>query len=328
MAQAIRESKVTPADELRDLLTRNEKRVVNLRGQGAEALALLLDLDRIAELWPELEASGVDLRPEQGRWETLQALVRRYASVVVRELRALGGLPALRAQHHPSGEAAWWWYLAEQLQAQRARNLARAAVTLGGVVAVAALVYFLVFHVFFPVDPALKAALEAQTAGEVKIAQQGDYAGALADFRRATEYRPGDPATWLRVGCILYRIGDTVGAEENFYRARVLLGDLQDLRLARAPICVQLGVVDLAEADLREAIAADPQNAAAYYYLSSILEERGELLEALLSVQRAAELAEAQGDTELVALARFRAGVLMQQLAVQGIPAGKPTPQK
>lgn len=328
MARAIRESKVTPADELRDLLTRNEKRVVNLRGQPVEALALLLDLDRIAELWPELEASGVDLRPEQGRWETLQAQVRRYGPVVVRELRAMGGLPVLRAQHHPSGEADWWWYLAERVQAQRAGNLARAGITLSGVVAVAALVYFLVFHVFFPVDPALKAALDAQTAGEAKIAQQGDYAGALAAFRRAAEYRPGDPDTWLRVGCTLYRLGDTVGAEENFYRAQVLLADLQTFKLARAPICAQLGEVELAETDLQEVIAADPQNAAAYYYLSAILEARGEFFEALLSVQRAAELAEVQGDIELVALARFRSGILMQQLAVQGIPAGTPTPQK
>lgn len=326
MARAIRESKVTPADELRDLLTRNEKRVVNLRGQPAEALALLLDLDRIAELWPELDASGVDLRPEQGRWETLQAQVRRYGPVVVRELRAMGGVPVLRAQHHLSGEADWWWYLAEQVQARRARTLARTGMVLGGAAILVVAVYFLIFHVLFPVDPAIKAALEAQAAGEAKIAQQEDYPGALADFRRATEYRPGDPDTWLRVGCVLYLLGDMSGAQENFYRAQVLLADPQTFRLARAPICAQLGEVELAETDLREVIAADPQNATAHYYLSSILEARGELLEALLLVQRAAELAEAQDDIQLVALARFRSGILMQQLALQGMPTVAPTP--
>ncbi len=326
MARAIREAKVTPADELRDLLTRNEKRVVNLRGHAAEALALLLDLDRIAELWPELDEHGVDLRPEEGRWETLQAQVRRYGPVVVRELRSLGGLPALRAQHHPSGDAEWWWFLAEEVRAQRLRSVGRAGIVSGGMVAIAALVYFLVFHVFFPVDPALKAALDAQNAGEARIVQDGDYLAALDDFRRAAQYRPGDPDNWLRVGCVLYRLGDLAGAEENFYRGQVLLGDPLELRLARAPICAQLGLVDLAEADLREVIAADPQNAGAYYYLSSILEARGELFEALLLVQRAAELAESQGDTQLVALARFRSGILMQQLAVQGIATVTPTP--
>jgi len=326
MAQAIRESKVTPADELRDLLTRNEKRVVNLRGQGVEALVLLRDLDRIAELWPELEASGVDLRPEQGRWETLQAQVRRYAPQVVRELRAMGGLPALRMQYHPSGEADWWWFLSERVQAQRARALARGGITLAAVAAIGALVYFLVFHVFFPVDPDLKAALRAQAEAEAKISQQGDYLAALADFRRAAEYRPGDPDNWLRIGCVLYRLGDRAGAEQNFYRARILLADPVALRLTRAPICVQLGVNDLAEADLREVIATDPENARARYYLSSVVETRGELLEALLLVQQAAELAESQGDTELVALARFRMGILMQQLAVQELVSGTPTP--
>ncbi|MGQ9490888.1 MAG: hypothetical protein ACUVS6_09285 [Anaerolineae bacterium] len=326
MARAIRESKVTPADELRDLLTRNEKRVVNLRGQAAEALALLLDLDRMAELWPELAAQGVDLRPEEGRWETLQALVRRYAPTVVRELRSMGGLPTLRAQHHPRGEAAWWWFLAEELRTRRARNLTRTALALGGVVGAAALIYFLIFEVFFPVDPALKAALEAQAAAESKITERGDYVGALADFERAAQHRPGDPDTWLRVGCTLYRLGNMAAAQDNFYRAQVLLADPVEFKLARAPICAQLGVEQIAETDLQEVIAADPENAAAYYYLSTILETRGELLQALLAVQRAAELAESQRETELTALARFRTAVLMQQLAVQGIITATPPP--
>jgi len=326
MARALSVTRVTPADELRELLTVNEKRVVHLRGRGAAALELLLDLDRIAELWPELEARGVDLRPELGRWETLQATVSQRAPVVARELRAVGGLPAARAQHHPAGEPAWWWFLAEQVQTQRARRLTRIVITLASTATVLGLLYFLLFHVLFPVDPNLRAAFDAQSAGERKIAVEGDLNGALADFRRMTELRPEDTDGWLRVGCTLLRLGDTAGAAENFRRAQALLPNDTVLRLSRAPICHVFGVSDLAEADLRAVIADEPENPTAHYYLATILEERGGLLEALTALERAADLAESSGEIQLVALARFRIGMLMQQLATQGAIGATPTP--
>ena len=52
MAQMVQRGQVTPADELRDLLDTAEKRVANVRWSGEGALALLGELDRIAELWP------------------------------------------------------------------------------------------------------------------------------------------------------------------------------------------------------------------------------------------------------------------------------------
>lgn len=326
MAQAIKSENVTPADELRGLITLSEKRVVTLRGRGAAALDLLLDLDRIAGLWPELEAQGVDLRPELGRWETLQAALQGRAPVLVRELRAAGGLPAARAQWHPQGEPAWWWFLAEQVHTQRVRRLKRTGIILASTAATLGLLYFLLFHVLFPVDPNMSAAIAAQHAGERKIANEGDLAGALADFRLATELLPGEADGWLRVGCTLLRLDDAAGAAENFRRAEALLPDDIIFRLSRAPICHLLGVSDRAEADLRVVIATAPENSPAHYYLAAILEERGELAEALDALERAADLAESSGEIQLVALARFRMAMLMQQLAGQGIIGAPPTP--
>ncbi len=327
MAQAIKSVNVTPADELRDLLTLNEKRVVDLRGQGAKALDLLLDLDRIVEMWPQLEAQGVDLRPELGRWETLQAAVQSRGAVLVQEMRAAGGLSAVRRQQHPGGAAGKWWFLAEQVRAQRMRRWRRAGIIFASSVTVVGLLYVLVFHVLFPVDPNVRAAYNAQSAGERKLATEGDLVGALADFRRVTELMPDDPTSWLRVGCTLLRLGDAAGAAENFRQAEVLVADGVAFRLFRAPICQSLGVLDVAEADLRAVIADDPENATAYYYLSVILEQRGVLAEALAAVERAAELADASGDTQLVALARFRMGMLMQQqMVVPGSLGVTPTP--
>ncbi|MEJ5200478.1 MAG: hypothetical protein WHX53_16280, partial [Anaerolineae bacterium] len=68
MARAIRDEHLTPADELRELLTRCEKQLPNLKGSREQAAELLFQMDRIAELWPQVEALGADLRPEAGRW--------------------------------------------------------------------------------------------------------------------------------------------------------------------------------------------------------------------------------------------------------------------
>lgn len=326
MAQAIKAVQVTRADELRELLILSEKRVVNAHGSGADVLALLQGLDRISELWPELEAQGVDLRPEAGRWETLQAAIQRNAPRLVAAAQAVGGLPAARAQHHPDDEAAWWWFLAEQVRKQRARSLTRTGLIVGGVAVVAILLYVLIFRVLFPVDPAFIAAVEAQNAGEAKLAAQSDYAGALVDFRRASELRPGDPEAWLQVGCVLLKLEDPAAAQENFRRAEVLMADPPAYLLARASICLQVGVPDVAEADLRAVIASDPENAQAYYQLATIFEARGAINEALAALERVSVLAERHEDTELMAMTRVRMGLLMQQMVGGDVPAATPTP--
>ena len=95
MARAVRAGQMTPADELRALWSDSERLLANLKGDGA-VVQLLENMDRIAELWPQFEAVGADLRPEAGRWETIQALTHKQAGTIVRELRPVGGLAALR----------------------------------------------------------------------------------------------------------------------------------------------------------------------------------------------------------------------------------------
>lgn len=325
MAQAIKSENITPADELRALITQSEKRVVNL-DSSASAITLLLDMDRIRALWPELEAQGVDLRAELGRWETLQAEVQNRAAALVRKLRAAGGLPAARGQHHPDDEAAWWWFLAEDLQARRVRRWRRTGAIVGATAAIATLLYFLIFRVLFPADPNVTAALAARNAGEKKITAEDDVAGALADFRRVTELQPDDAENWLWLGCVQLRLADPAGAAESFGRAEMILADEVNLRLARAPICSMLGLNAEAEADLQAVLAKEPENALAYYYLASIFEERAAFQEAIAALERAAELADNDKQAYLVAMSRYRMGMLMQQMTGQDLQGPTPTP--
>ena len=210
MARALRYEQMTPADELRERLAACEKGIANLRGSGARARGVLEDMDRISELWPALEAAGLDLRPEAGRWETIQASVKRVARRLLKELRASGGLATVRAEQHPDGQCAWWWRLDEAVAQDSKRRALRTSLTVATIIVAVLAAYFL-FRLLFPVDPNLKAAMDLQSAGEMKIQKAGDFAGALADFRSATSFLPNDAETWLRLGVAQEVVGDQSG---------------------------------------------------------------------------------------------------------------------
>ena len=199
MAQAIHEEQVTPADELRSLLTDSEKLVANVSHSGVKIAQLLENMDRLVELWPRLEDAGMDLRPEAGRWETLQAATYKQAPRILAELRPTGGLPSLRAQHglpqqprlpqQPTGsfqdEDGWWWYLDLTVRRQRLRQLRRLALGVVAVMAVIALLNF-ALNKFFPIDPKVSASQSRQMAGQQAIQTGGDVQQALVKFREAT----------------------------------------------------------------------------------------------------------------------------------------------
>ena len=324
MAHSIAAESLTPADELRVRLAESEKQVVNLAHTGARALDLLLNLDRLAELWPHLQAQGVDLRPELGRWETLQAAVRRNAPALLGELRAVGGLPAARVAHHPGGDASWWWYLSEETRSKAQRHWLRTGLILAGV-ALLGVALVLALRTFFPVDPAIAMAQARQTAGETKIKEQGDFAGALADFASAAINRPGEVDNWIRLGCVQQKLGDG-DAEGSFAKARALLGSDVELRLLRATVFTDLGMLDEAQVDLDAVLAVEPDNPLAYYYLATLFEARQQDQEAMNALIRSSELAEQAKISELSVMARYRLGILMQRAPINAMLAVTPTP--
>ncbi len=215
MARPLPVQLATPADELRELLKTAETQAANLPNSGPRALDLLLNLDRLAELWPQIEAAGADLRPEAGRWETVLAVVRQKAPVLVGELRSSGGLPGLRAVHHPDGQAAWWWHLAETTQRQTRRRWLMAAGVALAVLAVVSVALF-ALNRLFPVDPRLREALSRQSAGQQKLEREGDYAAAAVEFERVVELMPDEPENWLYLAVAREHLGESAAAQQAF----------------------------------------------------------------------------------------------------------------
>lgn len=324
MAQTVHVGQMTPADELRESLAVVEKRAANVRGNSDGALALLQELDRIAALWPVLEAQGVDLRPEAGRWETVQAAVDRRAGPIVADLRALGGIDKVRRELHPEGTDAPWWQLDGVVRANNRQRIRKMGLLLGGLAVLAAVLYF-GLRLLFPVDPKVAEASRRTGVGDQLIQGQADFLGALAEFEQAAALTPDDPEVLLRVGVVQEKTG-SIGAEETYARTRTLVPDAVTFNQMRASIYLTYGMIDQAERDLQAALSSKPDDPVTWYGLASVFEFRGEIGNAIDALEKVDQLATEAELVELSATSRFRRGMLMQQLGSQNLPVPAVTP--
>lgn len=316
---------MTPADELRVLLADSERMVVSLRGRGAEAKELLESMDRIAVLWPQLEAAGVDLRPEAGRWDTLQANLRTNGWVLLRELGAAGGLAEVRRQEYGDQRAPDWWYLDEELNAQRSKKIRRTVLTVGGVLGAVFLAYF-VFTRLFPADPNVQGSVSAIIGGQQKL-QQADWEGALADFQRATEFTPNDPEAWASVAAIQMKLGRTEEAAASDAILRRLLTDDLVYHNQRAQVFASMGMNEEAVTEAEAALAIDPESPEAHFSMAGAYENMGDLQNAVKHMEFTSQYAEARGKNELTVIARYRLAMLLQQFSFMPPPTLTPEPE-
>jgi tetratricopeptide (TPR) repeat protein len=318
--------RMTPADELRELVARSEVLTGSRLATSEQALELLRNLDRIAELAPMLEASGVDLRAEKGRIEALQGSVRRAGPRVVTLLAAEGGMTRLRDAEHPGNGAAWWWRLDETVAADRRSRHRRLAV-IAGSAALVVIAGVLIVRTLFPTDPAVTASLRFQAAAELRL-MEDDLLGALEAFTRAADSLPEEPAGWLRVGAVHEKLGRTQEAQASFTRARAVADSEATFLVERASVYLGLGMIDQAEADLDAVLRQDPENALAHFNMATVYEEQGDLQRAAGELESASALSEQQRDDELTVMARYRLGMLIQQMAIQGParPEASPAP--
>jgi tetratricopeptide (TPR) repeat protein len=325
MAKSIRADQITPADELRALLADSERLVVSLRGRGVEAKELLEDMDRIALLRPQLEAAGVDLRPEEGRWETLQANLRTHGPALLRELSAAGGLAALRREKYGDTRAPEWWYLDEELADRRMKQLRRTGLTIAGVIGAVLLGYFILTKLF-PTDPNVQNAVTATMAGQQK-AQQADWEGALVDFQHAAEYTPDDPEPWASIAAIQTQLGRTEEAAAAKATLRRLLPDDVAYHNQLAQVLAAFGLNEEAVAEGEAVLALDPENPEANFSIAGAYENMGNLEMAVKYMELASQYADARGKSELTVIARYRLAMLMQQFSFSPPPTPTPAPE-
>ena len=298
----------TLADEMRDDLAQCEDRVVQI-GAGADGLALLRLIDRVADELERLEARGVDLRAERARLEHVLGQLERHKRKLVAEMG--GALAAGRP-----AEARWWWHLDERVAADRRRSLKRVVtVTLAGLVLLA-LVYVL-YDRFIAPPPHIRQASAHYFDGE-QTASEGDLPGAIEQFEAAVTLDPERSDAYVWLGVLYEAMGDVDRAEINFERARAFLKDDDGgetyFLFQRGALYLAFNDIDAAEQDAMTAIEAAPDRPEGFFLLGNVAERVGDLQMAAAAFQQTAALAEAAGEDALRATALMRFATLSEML--------------
>jgi tetratricopeptide (TPR) repeat protein len=296
----------TPAGRVRQLLSESEKNLASLPGAGPEPVQILHAFDQIEDSLGQLEGRNCDVRVERANFEALQRQLRDQKRRFLKE--AGRALQEERSQIEPA-RAHWWWYLDEVAARGRWRRLRRLG---AGAIAVLTLLAaaWLGYKHFLAPPPEVGQAYRQLEAGRRQVGE-GNLRQALIAFEAATELTPDDPEPWLWTGVLQDQLDDTNAAENAFATARRLYDEPFDFILNRGRVYLQAGDVAKAEADVETALELNPNSGWSYYLRAGIAMRKEDPAAALADLNRAAALAEENGDAQLQALAGTqRAGVM------------------
>jgi len=335
----------TSATEFRELLRSYEIAVANPKGKGEAALEAFRLRDKIEDLVVKLQESHVDIRAELTRLASADSLLQGSASKFVKELKASGGLAAVRARENPPQER-WWWYIDVVLAAKNRKRIIGASITVGVIVIILVVVFVVVDKVAGP-PPAFKEALSHITLAEGYL-QSKDYDSAIREYEMAATLTPpelrmtptvppvagtpqsmapvyanADPQIYLAA---LYAIkGRDLDATSMEKAAERVMGSREGVLEALAQAFYNMNELEFASKTVDELLALNIDNARAYYIRGGIREMNGENEDALADFQHSAELAQAQFNSQLFAMAQTRYVNLLQRLPAMPVPTETPS---
>lgn len=306
---------LTRADELRHQLDELEAKIGRLGyGLGREALTILPLFDAVSATMASFQAEGQSMRAEWARLETASAALRRKATVFLREVGGAGVLQdARRTQQLPP--ANWWWFLDRWVADKRRAQLRQLLMTAAGTVGVL-LLLFALYQRFLAPDPATRARLEHEQAAE-NLVLEGDLATALSEVDQALAIAPGDPSLLIFKGGLQQALGQKAAAEETFSQAEAAFGDREAFLLARGQMYLRLDQAQAALADAEAVVKLNPESASGFLLLGRANEWLENYQQAIAAYEQAANLADAQGNSQIAVIARVNMGVLMQRLPIQ-----------
>jgi tetratricopeptide (TPR) repeat protein len=304
----LQQKKLNAADELREMLSSIEDRLVNIKSMNpTQALILLRDLDLIYSLFSQLERTELNLVPEQGRFKVNQA---RLMKTAVPFLKALGG-PVALSRHRPlptPPREQWWWYIHEIVALQKQQLLRRLVM---GVVIVLIVVggAILAFNTILAPSPEVVARLEAENAAFEAIGT-GDYRAALTILDEGLLAVPADPDLMLLKGVVYEILGQEAKASQSFADVQASMNDPLAFLLDRGQLELHTNQPDRVERDARAALEIDEDSASAWLLLGQALESQGRSFEAMPAYERAGQLALDNGESQIAVMARMALGRL------------------
>jgi len=323
MAHSVGEQRNSPANRLRAAVEQAERSAGRLKAEEVESF--LVGLDDIVEQFQELEAGGLDLRPERTRLDSLLSRLDSHPRLITAPASSLGGLAALRHRHPPASGA--WWHL-DDVEAERRKRLVRRLLTSLGVLMTVILVIYVVLTYVFPPDP--NAVLASDATGRLpELVATGKWEAADALIAKTLAHLTTDDVellVWQSV--VAQHLGRQKEADAAFARAQSLVPQSKQATFWSTVGNVRLSAGDLdgAKAAGDKALVIDPNAAQAYFLLAGVAEARGEVSQAIDYFQKTFDLA-ADKNPQLAVIARVRMGMLMQSAPPVGpvtttVPAG------
>ena len=293
-------------DVLRELISACEKGLANLSAQSAHDV--LTNADDAHALLARLEMLKSDVRAEQARLGTIDERIVKSAGKIVSLLGGGAAYAALRQQSKADVGATRWQLdtILAQARNQRLRSLGIAL----GVIALILLGGYLARNVLFPPDPSGEAISKAQQ--ELAGSEDADQlAKAIMAIDVGLTTVPTDTQLLLWRGVLQEK--QAVGSGQIALDAARGHLDQKEYLLNRAQVFYVLNLPERALDDMNTLIAASPEAPEAYYIRAGAYESLRRRDLAIADLNRCADLAQAQGNDTLVATARVRLGMMMQQ---------------
>jgi tetratricopeptide (TPR) repeat protein len=270
---------------------------------------LLCRLDRISAEYEELAGTGIDLRPEQTRIDTVQRTVAAKGKMIHRVVARSGGWHRLRSQSEPP-EDRWWWWLDHRVRAQRRKATRRAARLVLAAVCLLALAVAGYLRFLRP-DPSVRL-VYSYTLRAMSALEQAQYETALEWYQRALEISPQDPELNLMVGVVNEALGRVEQAGVYYDTAEALYGTGASFLTMRSQQYASLGWYEPGKADAEAAIALDPSMALPHCTLGTAYAGEGNVALAVGAFRQCADLARAAKQDALYVLATAQLAALLQ----------------
>jgi tetratricopeptide (TPR) repeat protein len=280
-------------------------------GTPKNGLPVLIELDEVYTRLQNYNGPEDGLLAEKAQFDYIQASIRSNASMLLRQVGGPKQLAALRSQRKP-GPDQWWWYLDEHVRQQRRSMMQSLGLTVGGALAVIALLVVL-YQAFLAPDAETLARLQHQRMAETSL-MAGDTEAALLEIEKALEYDPENIDLLVMQAIGQQVTGDEAASQTSFERLERLFETREGFLLQRALFYNQFEQPEKALMDIEEVIAANPQSALGHYYAGMSNEQLARYTEALEYYDIAFELADEQNQSALAATIRMNMGMLMQAM--------------
>ncbi len=310
----------TPAEELRQILTRLEGQVGQIGHREKTAAAETLDLlDQAVALIKQITTTGGDLSAENTRYTTITRQFDQKKAAFLKDIGGAQALQQLRATRVPEEED-WWWHadvrLDEERRLRRTHVLQRA-----GIAVVVLIILTGLYILFLAPDEATRERFRHEHDAEQALID-GNPAAAVVEADLALSWAPDDDELLILKGVALELQGETEQAQALYDRAQVLLGEAEAFLALRAQTHMLADRGDLALADAQHIIELDPNSALGHFIVGNANSSLGNYYEAADNYERASELADATGQTQLQAMAKIQLGNIMMMMQAPDLGTG------